>query len=344
MATLHASASSPELQPAWAWRWLAGALGLALWLAWSLLVARSTALGFRFTPNQLAWLAALPALAMACARVLAGVLPPRLAGSQWSCWAAAALLPLAVALGFVAERAETPYEVWVLLALGCGSGAALFVAALAPFGAPLSQQASVLARRGAPHLAWLAVGSFGSLVGWIAALPWLAVWHGVALPDAPAAVALVAWALLWHALGTWGPARGGAARTRRVVQSAFVALIGGTGALAWLLASPPAAATFGAVAAALVTAAALAGGATLQLVRQLSADDSRAALGLVTSLGAFGGFVLPKALGTAIALTGGAGAALALFALFYLSCLLCTRSLASRTPCSSSHRPDVPTP
>ena len=341
MAALRASASSPELQPAWAWRWLAGALGLALWLAWSLLVARSTALGFRFTPNQLAWLAALPALAMACARVLAGVLPPRLAGSQWSYWAAAALLPLAVALGLVAEHADTPYEVWVLLALACGSGAALFAAALAPFGAPLAQQAPVLARREGARLAWLAVGSFGSLVGWIATLPWLAVWHGVALPGALVAVAVAVWSLAWHALGVWAGGRGGAASTRRVVQAAFVALIVATGALAWVLVQPPAAAAFGAAAAGLVAAAALAGGATLQFVRQLSIDDSRAALGLVTALGAFGGFVLPKALGTSIALGGGASAALALFALFYLSCLLCTRALAPRTA-SNPHKGTTP--
>jgi MFS transporter, NNP family, nitrate/nitrite transporter len=295
------------------WRWLAGALGLAVWMGWAMLVARLPELGARLTANQTAWLLALPLLAMACARVLGVVLPRQLAGSHWTLWAAAAQLPLAVLLGTVAEHVGTPFEALVLLALGVGSSVALFAAALAPFSSVLAQQAPMLQQRETWVLCWLAAGGFGSLLGLLAALPWLAAVLGIGAHEGVWIAPLLAVAghggglLLARAIGAW-----------RVAVGAFALCALLAAAVAWTASSMPA--LLG-----LMAAAAVASGSTFHTVAERHRHDAAGpsgALSLVAGLGAFGGFVLPKALGSALAWAGTLSPALTLFAAFYLSCAL----------------------
>ncbi|MBN8509831.1 MAG: nitrate/nitrite transporter, partial [Burkholderiales bacterium] len=52
--------------------------------------------------------------------------------------------------------------------------------------------------------------------------------------------------------------------------------------------------------------------------------EAAAALGFAGAVGAYGGFFVPKAWGTSIAIVGGPEAALQAFALFYLLCLAVT--------------------
>ena len=52
--------------------------------------------------------------------------------------------------------------------------------------------------------------------------------------------------------------------------------------------------------------------------------EGAAALGLASAIAAFGGFFIPKAYGTAIAVTGGTAAALYPFFVFYVSCMAVT--------------------
>jgi NNP family nitrate/nitrite transporter-like MFS transporter len=52
--------------------------------------------------------------------------------------------------------------------------------------------------------------------------------------------------------------------------------------------------------------------------------DSAAAIGIISAIGAFGGFFINRGFGTSIAATGGAGAALVAFALFYAMCFAVT--------------------
>jgi NNP family nitrate/nitrite transporter-like MFS transporter len=77
----------------------------------------------------------------------------------------------------------------------------------------------------------------------------------------------------------------------------------------------------------LFAGAGLGAAGTFTLASATFADpaERRGALGLVAALGAFGGFVLPKALGTSLALTGSLGAALLVFIAFYLSCIAICR-------------------
>jgi NNP family nitrate/nitrite transporter-like MFS transporter len=52
--------------------------------------------------------------------------------------------------------------------------------------------------------------------------------------------------------------------------------------------------------------------------------EAAAVLGLASSIGAYGGFFIPKSYGTAIALTGSPAAALQVFLLFYFTCIALT--------------------
>ncbi|WP_214410935.1 MFS transporter [Sphaerisporangium fuscum] len=52
--------------------------------------------------------------------------------------------------------------------------------------------------------------------------------------------------------------------------------------------------------------------------------DSSAAVGIISAVGAFGGFFINRGFGTSIAATGGAGAALLAFAVFYAACAALT--------------------
>ena len=52
--------------------------------------------------------------------------------------------------------------------------------------------------------------------------------------------------------------------------------------------------------------------------------EAAGVLGLASAIGAYGGFFIPKSLGTAIAMTGSPAAALRVFIVFYMSCLALT--------------------
>ena len=51
------------------------------------------------------------------------------------------------------------------------------------------------------------------------------------------------------------------------------------------------------------------------------AVEAAAALGFASAIGAYGGFFIPKSVGSSLAMTGSASAALAMFIVFYLSCI-----------------------
>lgn len=307
------------------WLEVSGVLGAALWLYWSAFVAQLPQLGFRFSVNQQAWLLAVPALTLFGTRVLAAVLPPAVAGSEWRLWASALLLPLAVAIGTVATLPQTPYETLVLLALASGFGLALFVAALAPAGLPLLQQATAVQRKASWLVAGLALGSLGLLIGWSASFAL------VATTFCPAALPL-AWlgplaAALLLPLGAQRARRAGAAR---VAMAGFAASLLALLAvwLALALASADSLARgllFAAGSALLFASAGLTSGASLAIaLRVLPAPVGAAAQSLATALASLGGFLVPKTVGTALAITGSPVPALVLLASFVLACALVT--------------------
>ncbi|EJJ2089840.1 NarK family nitrate/nitrite MFS transporter [Salmonella enterica] len=73
----------------------------------------------------------------------------------------------------------------------------------------------------------------------------------------------------------------------------------------------------------------LRGGSDEQAQRE-AVTDTAAALGFISAIGAVGGFFIPKAFGTSLALTGSPVGAMKIFLLFYIACVLLTRLVYGR--------------
>lgn len=97
-------------------------LAFSVWMVWSMVVARLPAIGFAFDPEQLFWLAALPALSGATLRIFYGFMVPIFGGRLWTTLSTASLLLPAIGIGYAVQNPETPYFIFLVLALLCGLG------------------------------------------------------------------------------------------------------------------------------------------------------------------------------------------------------------------------------
>ncbi|WP_110875967.1 NarK family nitrate/nitrite MFS transporter [Franconibacter helveticus] len=71
------------------------------------------------------------------------------------------------------------------------------------------------------------------------------------------------------------------------------------------------------------------GGTEEQALRE-AATDTAAALGFISAIGAIGGFFIPKAFGTSLALTGSPAGAMKVFFVFYVVCVVVTWAIYGR--------------
>ncbi len=218
--------------------------------------------------------------------------------------------------------------------------------------AGMAEQAVIFTRLHNWLMCWLTLGTFGSFIGLSASLPLLAfsqfehgdvlrlVWLGPLLGAALAP------------MGSWMAERWGGAR---VTFWTFGAMALATAAALPGLPASGSATTPGAEGNLLVFLAALgvllAGsgigiGSTFRMTFSLfvgerlrradalksaqtqaateGAAEAIAALGFASAIGAYGGFFIPKSLGSSLEMTGSATAALSLFIVFYLSCMALT--------------------
>lgn len=106
-------------------------LAFAVWMVWSVVVVHLPAAGFRYTTNQLFWLAALPALCGATLRIFYAFAVSIVGGRRFTALATASLLLPALGIGFSVQDPSTPYEWMVALALLCGLGGANFASSMA---------------------------------------------------------------------------------------------------------------------------------------------------------------------------------------------------------------------
>ena len=106
-------------------------LAFAVWMVWSVVVVNLPNVGFKFSTNQLFWLAALPALCGATLRIFYSFAVPIFGGRRWTAISTASLLLPAVGIGFAVQNPATPYEAMVLLALLCGFGGGNFASSMA---------------------------------------------------------------------------------------------------------------------------------------------------------------------------------------------------------------------
>ncbi|MGJ8571600.1 MAG: nitrate/nitrite transporter [Hoeflea sp.] len=122
-------------------------LAFSVWMVWSVVVARLPAIGFAFTPGQLFWLAALPGLSGATLRIFYSFMVPIFGGRLWTTLSTASLLVPAMGIGYAVQNPETPYLIFLTLALLCGLGGGNFASSMAniAFFYPKAEKGNALA-------------------------------------------------------------------------------------------------------------------------------------------------------------------------------------------------------
>lgn len=106
-------------------------LAFAVWMVWSVVIAKLPAIGFDYTMDQLFWLAALPGLSGATLRIFYSFMVPILGGRLWTTITTASLLLPAFGIGYAVQNPETPYLIFLVLALLCGLGGGNFASSMA---------------------------------------------------------------------------------------------------------------------------------------------------------------------------------------------------------------------
>ena len=106
-------------------------VAFAVWQLWSVVAVDLPALGYRFTPNQLFWLAAAPALSGATLRIFYAFMVPVFGGRRWTALSTASLLVPALGIGLAIRSPGTGYGTFLVLALLCGLGGANFSSSMA---------------------------------------------------------------------------------------------------------------------------------------------------------------------------------------------------------------------
>jgi NNP family nitrate/nitrite transporter-like MFS transporter len=106
-------------------------LAFAVWQMWSVVAVNLNSLGYKFTPNQLFWLAAAPALSGATLRIFYSFMVPVVGGRRWTAISTASLLIPAVGIGVAIQSPGTSYATFLMLALLCGFGGGNFSSSMA---------------------------------------------------------------------------------------------------------------------------------------------------------------------------------------------------------------------
>ncbi|PKH22348.1 nitrate/nitrite transporter [Enterobacterales bacterium CwR94] len=213
------------------------------------------------------------------------------------------------------------------------------------FGATLREQLPVLKRLHLWIMGLLYLAAFGSFLGFSAGFAMLAKTQ---FPD----VDIIKLAFFGPLLGALGRSAGGMLSDKlggvRVTLVTFILMVLFCGLL--FLTLPGSGSgnflAFYIVFMGLFTTAGIASGSTFQMIavlfRQMTMDrvkarggseeqarheavtDTAAALGFISAIGALGGFFIPKAFGTSLAMTGSPVGAMKIFLAFYIVCVLVT--------------------
>lgn len=122
-------------------------LAFSVWMVWSVVVAKLPVIGFKYTTDQLFWLAALPGLSGATLRIFYSFMVPIFGGRLWTTVTTASLLIPAFGIGYAVQNPQTPYLIFLVLALLCGFGGGNFASSMAniSFFFPKSQKGNALA-------------------------------------------------------------------------------------------------------------------------------------------------------------------------------------------------------
>jgi len=105
-------------------------LAFAVWMVWSVVIAKLPSVGFKFTTDELFWLAALPGLSGATLRIFYSFMVPIFGGRLWTTLTTASLIIPAMGIGYAVQSPETPYLILLVLALLCGFGGGNFASSM----------------------------------------------------------------------------------------------------------------------------------------------------------------------------------------------------------------------
>ncbi len=121
-------------------------LAFCVWMVWSVVVVNLPNIGFKFSTNQLFWLAAIPGLSGATLRIFYSFMVPIFGGRLWTTLSTASLAIPALWMGFAVQDPTTPYPTFLIIALLCGFGGGNFASSMAniSFFYPRAQQGTAL--------------------------------------------------------------------------------------------------------------------------------------------------------------------------------------------------------
>ena len=163
-------------------------LSFAVWMVWSVVVAKLPAVGFAFSNEQLFWLAALPGLSGATLRVIYAFMPAMFGGRLWTTLTTWSLLIPALGMGFAVQNPTSPYWIFLVLAFACGLGGGNFASSMAniSFFFPKAEKGSALAINAGLGNLGVSVVQFvvplaitGGVFGWLGGAPQTATHAGV---------------------------------------------------------------------------------------------------------------------------------------------------------------------
>ncbi len=109
-------------------------LSFAVWMVWSIVVAKLPLVGFAYSTDQLFWLAALPGLSGATLRIFYSFMVPVFGSRLWSTLTTWSLLIPAIGIGLAVRNPDTPYAIMLILALLCGFGGGNFASSMSNIG------------------------------------------------------------------------------------------------------------------------------------------------------------------------------------------------------------------
>ena len=163
-------------------------LSFAVWMVWSVIVAKLPSVGFAFTNEQLFWLASLPGLSGATLRIFYSFMPAIFGGRLWTTLATWSLLIPALGMGYAVQNPSTPYWIFLVLALLCGFGGGNFASSMAniSFFFPKAEKGNALAINAGLGNLGVSVVQFvvpmviaAGVFGWLGGEPQTATINGV---------------------------------------------------------------------------------------------------------------------------------------------------------------------
>jgi NNP family nitrate/nitrite transporter-like MFS transporter len=122
-------------------------LSFAVWMVWSVVVAKLPSIGFTYSTSQLFWLAAIPGLSGATLRIFYSFMVPVFGGRLWTTLTTWSLMIPALGIGMAVQNPATPYWLFLALALLCGFGGGNFASSMSniSFFFPKAEKGNALA-------------------------------------------------------------------------------------------------------------------------------------------------------------------------------------------------------